>query len=471
MRFSRFLDGDSLRSRVLRGTAITLGGTVGQQLLRLISNLILTRLLFPEAFGLMALIQTFMTGLAMFSDLGTNASIIQNRRGEEPDFLNTAWTIQIGRGFILWLATCALAWPLAGFYGDPRIMWLLPVVGLNVLIAGFATTKSAVASRRIHLGLPTAIALGTQVVSVTVTILLAWIWPSVWALVIGGLVSSLFSVLAGHRLIPGTSNRLRWDPASARDLVGFGRFIFLSTMAGFLVNQGDKLFLGKTVSLADLGIYNIAFFMAAAPAMLGNMMAERILFPLYREIRPSEDRQNRHKTLRARNLVAGGMLLMLGTVAIIGDPLISLLYDPRYQPAGPMLIILALAGIPAVIMLGNAQLLLAEGNSRDFFRTVIAMGALNLIYMFGAFWLFGIFGVLLVPALNALTVYPLMQSFVGRHGGRELSRDAAFAVLGLVIAALAIWLNRDVLGQFYLASRAVAPSVSGNWHPVSVFGD
>lgn len=50
------LKGDGLRSRALRGTAITLGGTAGAQFMRLLSNLILTRLLFPEAFGLMALI-------------------------------------------------------------------------------------------------------------------------------------------------------------------------------------------------------------------------------------------------------------------------------------------------------------------------------------------------------------------------------------------------------------------------------
>jgi hypothetical protein len=63
-------------------------------------DLILTRLLFPEAFGLMALVQVFMGGLQMFSDLGVNMSIIQSKRGEDPDFLNTAWTFQILRGLI-----------------------------------------------------------------------------------------------------------------------------------------------------------------------------------------------------------------------------------------------------------------------------------------------------------------------------------------------------------------------------------
>ena len=109
----RLFAGNDLRSLALRGTAITLGGTAGQQFMRLLSNLVLTRLLFPEAFGMMALIQTFTAGLQMFSDIGLRPSIIQNKRGEDPDFLNTAWTLQIIRGAGLWLFSCLLAWPLA----------------------------------------------------------------------------------------------------------------------------------------------------------------------------------------------------------------------------------------------------------------------------------------------------------------------------------------------------------------------
>lgn len=462
--------GDGLRSRVLRGIAITLGGTGGQQALRLLSNLVLTRLLFPEAFGLMALIQTFMVGLAMFSDLGLRPAIIQSARGEDPDFLNTAWTLQIIRGVVLWLVACALAWPLSIFYHEPQILWLLPVVGLNALLAGFATTKTAEASRRIHLGRQTATGLGTQLIGLIVMIGLAWIWPSVWALVIGGLVSTLISVLINHRVMPGQPNRLRWDPSAARELMGFGQFIFLSTVAAFFVNQGDKVVLGRLVSLADLGIYNIAFGLAMFPGALGSKVAESILFPLYREIRPSQSAENRRRIRRARNLLTGGMVLVYGLLALIADPLVGFLYDPRYAPAGAMLIVFSLATMPNALIMGNSQLLLAEGNSRDFSKLVVLMGVLNFVYMFAGFWLWGMLGILLVKALVTLTVYPLQQYYLVRHHGTDLPRDAAFAALSLALAVLAVWVNWDVLRDFYLASVANSPRITGNWQPVSVFG-
>lgn len=469
VRFSDILKGEGLRSRALRGTAITLGGTFGSQLMRLLSNLILTRLLFPEAFGLMALIQTFMTALQMFSDIGVRVSIIQNPRGEEPDFLNTAWTLQIFRGVILWLVACALAWPLASFYDEPQIRWLLPVVGLNALIMGFASTRMAVENRQLRLGRQTMIGLLSQAGALIIMIGLAAVWPSVWALVIGGLAGNLITVLATHKFLPGVRHRLRWERSAAHDLMKFGQFIFISTLAGFFVNQGDKLVLGKLVSFTDLGIYNIAFFMASFPTMLGRTVAERILFPLYREVRPSESPANRHKIGRARILVAGGMLAMFGVLTLIGNLLIGLLYDARYAAAGPMLIIMALAQIPNALALGNSQLLLAEGDSRRFSRLVVLHAILNFALMLGGFWLLGMLGVLLVQGVQILIIYPLQQYYLSRYNGMHLRDDAVFALAGLIIAVVAIWLNWGVLSEFCRASMAAAPIKTGSWATVSLF--
>ena len=110
------LNGSSLMARALRSSMLTVGGFGAAQVMRLASNLILTRLLFPEAFGLMALVSVFMMGLQQFSDVGVTPAILQSRRGDERDFLNTAWTIQAVRGAGLWLLACALAWPAVALF-------------------------------------------------------------------------------------------------------------------------------------------------------------------------------------------------------------------------------------------------------------------------------------------------------------------------------------------------------------------
>ena len=102
-------------------------GYGGAQVIRLASSLLLTRLLFEEAFGIMALVTVFMQGLQLFSDIGLGPNIVQNERGDDPKFLNTAWTMQVARGFTLWLIACIGAKPFAEFYGEPMLAWIIPI--------------------------------------------------------------------------------------------------------------------------------------------------------------------------------------------------------------------------------------------------------------------------------------------------------------------------------------------------------
>ncbi len=140
----------SLKSRAIRGSVWTLAGYGGSQMIRFAANVILTRLLFPRAFGLMALINVLMQGLQMFSDLGIGPAIMKHTHTHDPDFFNTAWTMQVVRGLVLWIAACVLAVPAASFYGTPMLASMLPVAALTALISGFNSTKLFIEGRELH---------------------------------------------------------------------------------------------------------------------------------------------------------------------------------------------------------------------------------------------------------------------------------------------------------------------------------
>ena len=168
----------SLIARVLRGAALTGGSFVLMQALRFGSNLILARLLFPEAFGLMALVTMIVMGLTLLSDSGVQQSIMQHERGDEADFLNTAWTLNAVRGVLLWLIACALAWPVAQVYDAPELLVVLPVATLSLVCMGLAPTKVYTAQRHLQLGRITAIEMGTQIVSIAIMIVTALVTGS-----------------------------------------------------------------------------------------------------------------------------------------------------------------------------------------------------------------------------------------------------------------------------------------------------
>ena len=132
---------EHLKSKVGRGSLWAVLGFGGGQILRLLGNLVLWRLLYPEAFGLMAIVNVFMLGLLMFSDVGIGPSIIQNERGDDPRYLHTAWTIQVVRGLVLFAVAAAAAVPLSRFYHEPELARLIPVVAVSSILSGFNSTK------------------------------------------------------------------------------------------------------------------------------------------------------------------------------------------------------------------------------------------------------------------------------------------------------------------------------------------
>ncbi|WP_292264325.1 oligosaccharide flippase family protein [Marivita sp.] len=362
----------------MRSSVFTLGGYAMAQVLRLASNLILTRLLFPEAFGMMALVSVIMQGLAMFSDVGVSPSIMQSKRGDDQKFLDTAWTIQVIRGVLLWLTACLLAIPVATLYGEPLLAWILPCAGITLFITGFNPTRLDSANRHLLMGRLTGLDLSVQAVTVVITIALAWYLASVWALVISGIISSILVLTAYNVFLPGQRNRFQWEREAADELISFGKWIFLSTICGFLYMQGDKLLIGKFLTLEQFGIYNIGFFLASFPLLMGSMMTRKLLIPLYRERPPSESMENFRSLQRMRFSLTAGMMALTGGLSVAGVVLIDIMYDPRYLMAGAVVVLIAAMQMPQILVMTYEQAALASGDSRRFFVLSAARAVLTL---------------------------------------------------------------------------------------------
>lgn len=142
----------SVKKRAIVGAIWTIVGFGGIQVLRFGNNLILTRLLVPEFFGLMALVNTLRVGLELFSDIGIAQSIVNSQRGDEPAFLKTAKTLQAIRGLIIWIVCLILTFPIANFYNDRRLLWLIPLSVIFSVFDGLSAIGLHSLHRRMELG-------------------------------------------------------------------------------------------------------------------------------------------------------------------------------------------------------------------------------------------------------------------------------------------------------------------------------
>jgi O-antigen/teichoic acid export membrane protein len=354
----------SIKQLAIRGTLWMIVGYSISRGLSFCSSLIMTRLLMPELFGLMSIVYTLITALHLFSDFGISPAVIRSKHSDNPDFLNTAWTLSIIRSTGLWFFGLLLAYPSSQFYGEPRLVWLLPIVTLNSFVQGFNSTGMFLLNREMMVKQLTIFELSSQVISILVMITWAKINPSIWALVAGTFASSLFQLVQSHRINPGPSNRFAWNRAALDEIASLGRWIFFSTILTFLANQADRLILGKLSSLKFLGVYGIAWLLAEAPKQVIDAILDKVVFPTFIKFADLPRSEFKHKIEKIRLPILLGAAFGLAIIISFGDVAVSVLYDRRYADAALILPILALGFWPPILNASIDKALIAIGNPR-----------------------------------------------------------------------------------------------------------
>ena len=430
----------SLRSIALHGSGIEIAAYAASQLLRLASTLILSRLLFPEAFGLAALIAITNQGLGMLSDVGIEQCVIRSARGDDPRFLNTVWTMHLLRGVGLWVAACLIAWPMAHFYSEPSLLYLIPVGSLNVLIACAASTSLFTLRRDLRLWLLNGIDLASQMASLVVVVASAYVWNSVWAIVAGGLAAALTRTIWSYFIDVGYRNRPGWDRATRDEIFSFGKWIFGSSALAFVGTQGDRLMLARFIGMGPLGVYSIAVYLSDAVGALVSRITGGVLYPILSQLArdsPDRIRSAYYKTRLRLDLLS---LTSLGALLGLAQTVVDILYDERYSDAGWMLQPLCIR-VAMACMLGQCETCLNSlGHTRyGFYRAIGQTVWVFIGVPIGwAYW--GVEGVIWAVALTHVPAMVLLWLPFHSLGLLRLSREllaVAFFVVGAIGGHLA----------------------------------
>ena len=425
-----------LKQLAVKGAAWYFFSYGTQQFLRLASNLILTRLLMPNLFGVMTIVNTLLIGLALFSDMGIGASIVQNPRGDTKKFLDTAWTVQILRGIGVSFLACVFALPLASYFEQPIFLSVIPILGLSATIDGFVSTKMHTASRNLAMREFMLIELVAYLVQLAVMISWAYIRPSIWALVAGGMVQSLVYMTLSHVVFEGHRNRLLFDKTVLKEMYRFGRWIMFSTAMTFLTRQSDVLLIGKLMGTSFLGIFTTALLFSRM--MLDGIMqlGSRILFPSYSHVQ-RDNPQKLYGMVRQFRLI---VIIMTWCAAMFfiffGNQFIDLLFNEPYTQAGWMLRILSVGTLMSVVSFTYDNVLVAVG--RTFTNAVLL--AIQLILQVSAMYIgahyFGERGIVTALSLVGWLIYPFKAAWLHRIKMWQPELDLPAMIAATVFAIL-----------------------------------
>jgi O-antigen/teichoic acid export membrane protein len=438
----------SLKRRAFAAGSWTLGGHALSQVFRLGGNLIMTRLLVPEAFGVMAVAMIVVSGLTLFSDIGLKQSIVQSKRGSDPVFLNTAWVTQIYRGLILFVLALGTSLLLAvigamglisktSVYADPILPYVLAAVSFNFVLNGLQSTKLFEASRNLALERVTKMEIVSQLAGLLCMLGWAAINRSIWALVAGGICWTVVRVLLTHMYLPGVSNQWGREPAASREIYHFGKWIFLSSILGFLGTNGDRLILGALLTTSVFSVYVIAFLIFGAIQDVLTRIITEVSFPAISEVVRERPDNLRSSYYRIHAVIGSFSYFCAGVLMISGHAVIDILYDDRYRQAGWMLQILAVA-LMTIPFRVAATSLLALGLSR-IFSNIIGVKTISLyVFVPLGFYFFGLPGALWGFVASSFAFLPMTIAYAIKHSLMDFRIELLMLsawVVGMLVAS------------------------------------
>lgn len=397
--------------------------------IRLGSTLVLTRLLVPEVFGIMAISLVFMTAINMFSDLGLVPSIVRSPRGDDEEFLNTAWTLQALRGGFICVGISLIAWPASIAYDEPILFPILCALSLTALIGGFSSIRVASARRHMDFARVTQMEIIVQLASLVVNVLAAYWLRSPWALVIGSLFGAALRLGLSHAMLPPFQHRLRLEKGAFAEIARFGRWVLLATMLSYLGNRGIDGLMGLLVPLGTLGQITIAFTLAQAAGDLARLLLSNVVFPVMARIHRERPDDLPRTVARVRQIMMIGVLPAFALLAVLADPIADLLYDERYMAVGAYLALAALSSGISMSAAPNDSLLLTLGHSRTYSALMFINAVSRIAGLFIGFQLGGEYGMLIGLAGGSLAA-PVVST-VWLH--RTMRQSWLYEIVAVVI--------------------------------------
>ncbi len=447
----------SLRHRVAKAGSWVLIGHVVTQVVRLGSNVLLARLLSPDAFGLMSVVYILMIGMALFSDIGITRSVVQSRRGNDPELLDTAWAIQIIRGLGLGVASLFVAggfflatrWGLTSsttVYADARLPWVVAAFSVVAVLQGFESIRNGVAKRDMQMKMLTKINIASQVAAAIVMVACAWAFHSMWALVVGAIVAGAVRCWLGHVALEGHREKFRLIPSATAELLNNGKWIFLSSILGFAAVNGDRLLLGGLIDTRTFGLYTVAFMLVNMLQVVATTLCINVAYPAIAEVYRDRPRDLAGTLQKFQWLYDGIVVFLAAILTTAGPAIIHVLYDARYQGAGWIMVVLAVGAVGLRYQMVE-QAYQAMGSPQYVtLANLIRLVALGLGILVGHHF-FGIVGAVTGIALSQYAAWPLAWWFKARHHVFTWRSEAVFfpalaggALIGWLAAMIMAWL-------------------------------
>ncbi|MBA1345632.1 lipopolysaccharide biosynthesis protein (plasmid) [Rhizobium indicum] len=421
---------EGVRKQLSVGAMWTAGGRVVSNLLGVVSMLVLARLLSPADFGLVTLATIVLSIIAAITELSLSSALIQHKSPQREHY-NTAWTLNMLRAAAIAVLLVSAGYPVAWAYQDDRLIGIFFALGGGALISGLVNPRLVDFRRRLSFHQEIFIELINRVVGVVVAVVIALIFRSYWALVIGTLASQVAGVIMSYVLLPYLP---RISFAHWRNLFSFSGWVALSSGLNELNWRADQLALGAMLGAAPLGQYTVGDKLASLPVRETTAPIASLLFPVFARLQDDPERL-RHAFLRSQGLLVAAALPVGIGFALVAEPFVSMVLGPAWSSAA--LVAQVLGAVFAIIAfkMPVTPLAMGLGCTRSLFQLDLAFIFVRFPLIFAGLVWGGLVGLLFARCISA-AIGILMYVFLARRLTGVSVRAQLLACWRSIVAAL-----------------------------------
>lgn len=429
---------DSLKKNTIKAVYWNAIQRYGVLLISFVSNIVFARLLTPEDFGVIGLLNVFIAVASSMVDTGFDASLIQRKDASDLDYSTVfIWNIVIAT--LLTVVLFFAAPYIALFFQIDRLCPVLRISSCILLVNALASVQMTRLTKTLKFKLIAIRTLAAAIISSAVGILLALLGCGIWSLVSQVIVNAIIcSILIW--ILSKWKPSLSFSWKSLKRMFNFGSLIFISGICDTLYTNIQGFIIGKHFSINELGYYTQAKKLEYVPVQGTSSVLSQVLFPVYATV--SQDRI-RHigivrKNVRLITFITFPIMLLL---IIIAHPLIEILFTAKWLPAVPLFQVLCVFGFLQPLNMANAQIFKAIGRSDIYFILQTLKRVISLVLVLLSVR-FGLMVMMWTIALTGMVSYILNIIFTHKIFGyyaRQQFADISPALFSSILTMCATY--------------------------------
>lgn len=408
------------------------------QIISFAVSIILARLLLPEQYGLIAIVNVFIIIADVFLSAGFSNALVQKKNSDEVDF-STVLILNTVISFVIYVLLFLLAPYIALFYNNEELTMVLRVLGVKLIFAAYGGIQQAYISRYMLFKRTAIATIIASSFSGMIGIATALLDCGVWALVAQQLSQTLIQI-ALLQLVIKWKPKLIFSRSRADGMLSYGLLFLVSNLLDTLSTQIRGLLIGKMYSSSELAYYNRG---DSYPQVLLNSINNTMHVVLFATYSQRQDNICVVKKLARKSVKMSTFIVfpMMTGLAVVAKPLVLILLTDKWLSCVPFLQVACVTYATWIIQIVNQEAITALGKANNYFTITIIRSLFSLmVLVFSA--QFGVVYIAISAAIaNVFSVVLVMyySNKVFGYNIRELLYDIFPTISKCFIMAVVVY--------------------------------